>query len=49
MLRDLRACLQTGTPLGNERFRAKIEQALSFKFGYSSCGSLSSRKNLNRW
>ena len=27
MLRDLRSCLQTGTPLGNDRFRARIEQA----------------------
>ena len=28
IVRDLRSCLQTGTPLGNHRFRAQIEQAL---------------------
>ena len=38
MLRDLRSCLQTGTPLGNDRFRARIEQALGVKVGYSVRG-----------
>ena len=37
-LRDVRACLQTGTPLGNGRFRARIEQALDVKVGYSGRG-----------
>jgi len=37
-LRTLRACLQTGTPLGNDRFREQIEQALGVKVGYSSRG-----------
>jgi len=35
---DVRACLQTGTPLGNDRFRAQIEQALGVKVGYSRRG-----------
>jgi putative transposase len=37
-LNAVRACLQTGTPLGNDRFRAQIEQALGVKVGYSACG-----------
>lgn len=35
---DLRACLQTGTPLGTDRFRARIEQALGLRVGYSTRG-----------
>lgn len=38
LLRDLRACLQTGTPLGNDRFRAQIEQALGTRVGYNRRG-----------
>jgi putative transposase len=38
LIRDLRACLQTGTPLGNDRFRAQIEQALGVRVGYSTRG-----------
>ncbi len=38
MLSDVRACLQTGTPLGNDRFRLQIEQALDVKVGYSTRG-----------
>ena len=38
MLSDVRACLQTGTPLGNDRFRLQIEQALGVKVGYSTRG-----------
>lgn len=38
LVRDLRACLQTGTPLGNDRFRAQIEQALGVKVGHSTRG-----------
>jgi hypothetical protein len=38
MLRDLRSCLQTGTPLGKDRLRAHIEQALGVKVGYSVRG-----------
>ena len=37
-LRDLRSCLQTGTPLGDNRFRARIEQAPGVKVGYSVRG-----------
>lgn len=37
-LKDLRACLQTGTPLGNDRFRTEIEAALGVRVGYSSRG-----------
>jgi hypothetical protein len=37
MLREMRSCLQTGTPLGNERFR-EIERALGVKVGYSARG-----------
>ena len=38
LVRNLRACLQTGTPLGNDRFRAQIEQALGVRVGHSSRG-----------
>jgi len=38
MLGDVRACLQTGTPLGNDRFREQIEQTLGVKVGYSARG-----------
>ena len=37
-LEGIRACLQTGTPLGNDRFREQIEQALQVKVGYSRRG-----------
>ena len=35
---NLRSCLQTGTPLGNEGFRARVERALGVQVGYSSRG-----------
>jgi hypothetical protein len=35
---QLRQCLQTGTPLGNDRFRAQIEQALGRAVGFSRRG-----------
>lgn len=38
LLRNLRACLQTGTPLGDDRFRAQIEQAVGARVGYSTRG-----------
>ena len=38
LVRDLRACLQTGTPLGNDRFRTQIEKAHGVKVGYSTRG-----------
>jgi putative transposase len=37
-LKCVRACLQTGTPLGNDRFRDQIEQALDVRVGYSTRG-----------
>jgi len=37
-LRDLRSCLQTGTPLGNDRFRREIERSLGVKVGYNARG-----------
>jgi len=38
VLGKIRACLQTGTPLGNDRFRTQIEQALGVKVGFSGRG-----------
>ena len=37
-LREVRSCLQTGTPLGSNRFREQIEKALGIKVGYSRRG-----------
>jgi len=37
-LTQMRECLQTGTPLGNDRFREQIEQALGRPVGYSRRG-----------
>jgi putative transposase len=34
----LRCALQTGTPLGNERFKAEIEAALGLKVGFARRG-----------
>lgn len=33
MLEEVRACLQSGTPLGNDHFKAQIKQALKVKVG----------------
>ena len=38
LIQDVRSCLQTGTPLGNDRFRLQIEQALGVRVGYSRTG-----------
>lgn len=35
----LRCALQTGTPLGNERFKAEIEAALDIKAGFARRGT----------
>jgi putative transposase len=35
---EVRAGLQTGTPLGNDRFREQIEQALDRKVGNAQRG-----------
>jgi putative transposase len=37
-LDEIRGCLQTGTPLGNDRFREGIEQALKVKVGHARRG-----------
>lgn len=37
-LAEIRACLQTGTPLGNDRFREQVEKALKVRVGYSRRG-----------
>ena len=37
-LEGIRNCLQTGTPLGNNRFRDQIEQTLKVKVGQSRRG-----------
>jgi len=34
----LRSALQTGTPLGNEKFKVEIESALNLKVGYARRG-----------
>jgi putative transposase len=34
----IRNALQTGTPLGNDRFRAEVEAALGVKVGYAQRG-----------
>jgi putative transposase len=35
---QVRACLQTGTPFGNDRFREQIQRTLGRKVGYSKRG-----------
>lgn len=37
-LGEVRACLQTGTPMGNDRFRTEIESVLGVKVGQSRRG-----------
>ena len=37
-VRDMRAAVQTGTPLGNDRFREKIEQTLQRSVGHPRRG-----------
>jgi len=37
-IHDIRATVQTGTPLGNDRFREQIEQALGCKVGQARRG-----------
>ena len=44
LLADLRNCVQTGTPLGNDRFRDQIEATLKVKVGYSSRGRPATRE-----
>lgn len=35
---DIRSAVQTGTPLGNDRFKEKVEQLLGVKVGYAKRG-----------
>jgi len=37
-LRDIRATLQTGTPLGNHLFKQKVEARLGLKVGQAKRG-----------
>ena len=42
----IRSAPQTGTPLGNDRFRARIERALDIKLGYDRRGRSRTRAAL---
>ena len=46
VLRDIRACLQTGTPLGNDKFRLNIENLIGQKVGRARRGRPLSRKQV---
>jgi len=35
---EIRACLQSGTPLGNDRFREEVERMLKVKVGHTKRG-----------
>ena len=43
VLRPLRAFLQAGTPLGNDRIRLQIEQARGVKVDYAARGATKAR------
>jgi len=38
LINDLRSAVQTGTPLGNDRFKEEVEQLLGVKVGYAKRG-----------
>jgi len=38
LINDLRSAVQTGTPLGNDRFKAEVENLLGVKVGYARRG-----------
>ena len=38
ILNDIRNCAQTGTPLGNNKFKSQIESKLKIKVGYNTRG-----------
>lgn len=42
-MKDICAACQTGTPLGNEYFKEKIERKLNSKVGQARCGRPSKR------
>jgi len=37
-IKSIRAAWQTGTPLGNDKFKEKIERTLKQKVGYATRG-----------
>ena len=48
VLQDIRDCLQTGTPLGNDKFRLNIEALLGQKVGSTQRGRPLSLRKLNK-
>ena len=44
LINDIRATVQTGTPLGNDRFKAKVEQLLGVKVGQPRRGRPKKRR-----
>ena len=44
MINEIMASVQTGTPLGNEKFKSEIEGLLGMKVGYNRRGRSKSRK-----
>jgi len=46
LLHSLRTMVQTGTPLGNDRFRAQIEEMLGRKVGQARRGRLDQKKKV---
>jgi len=44
LINEIRASVQTGTPLGNERFKAEIEKLLGVKVGQARRGRPSNRR-----
>ena len=49
LINEIRASVQTGTPLGNERFKSEVEQLLGMKVGQARRGRLSKRKAVPTW
>lgn len=44
-IKDIRASVQTGTPLGNDRFKAEVERLLDVKVGQARRGRPSKKEN----
>jgi len=45
LIHDIRASVQTGTPLGNDRFKAEVERLLGVKVGHAHRGRPSKKGN----
>ena len=45
IINDLRSAVQTGTPLGNDRFKKEVEKLLGVKVGYAKRGRPKNEKN----